>query len=142
MLHATHASKVVLDLEQRRGDPALLLVAVPPMIHALRLAFDLRHHAFDQVGRVETAAQVLRHAEAMQREFTCNQISIAIYYLTVEYRSLQRDIEAKEESVLNCASRSFDCGGGGMVLVVMSLELDWDLMVLDSLAGRYAYQGC
>ena len=68
IFHTTHASKVALDMEQRRGDPALLLIAVLPMIHTLRLAFDLRHHAFDQVGRVETAAQVLRHPEAMHRE--------------------------------------------------------------------------
>lgn len=81
-------------------------------------------------------------AAVVDYPFTCNQLSLAIYDLTVEYRGLQREIEAKEEAVLDCASRSFDCGSGGVVLISMSLELDWDLMVLESLAGSYRSQNC
>ncbi len=65
---AANAAKVLLKVQQRRCTTALLLITRAPVIDALRFAFNLRHHALDQVRGVERAAQRVGQIEAMQRE--------------------------------------------------------------------------
>ena len=66
--HPAHAAKLEFHFQQRRRDPALLLIAPAPERDAMRVAFETRHHALDQVGGMETLAQLLGDPQAMERQ--------------------------------------------------------------------------
>ncbi len=55
-------------MRKRRRAPSLFLIALAPVIHALRVALNLRHHAFDHVCGIRRATQRVGKVEATQRE--------------------------------------------------------------------------
>lgn len=65
---ALHATKLFLHGDECPCAPAQLLIACPPVIDATGLVLYARHHALDQICRLEARAELGEHAEPVQRQ--------------------------------------------------------------------------
>ena len=57
-----------LYVQDRRRQPAVLLLGVPPAVHLARTMGDQRVEVLDAVGCLEGSAQLLEQAQAVKRE--------------------------------------------------------------------------
>jgi hypothetical protein len=68
MLHPAHTTKLAFDFQQRRRHRSLFLIAATPVSRTTRIPFEAGHHAFDQIGGVQTLAEHIGVLEAMERQ--------------------------------------------------------------------------
>ena len=77
-----------LDVEERRGHPALLLVAVAPVVHPVRSLSNERHDRLQAVRRLQASPQDGKDPQAMERQGLLQAFVQALHRRAVEQLKL------------------------------------------------------
>ena len=85
---ALHAAQAGFELQDGGGAAAQFLITRAPVTHALRVAFELRHHILDQVRRLEADDELREDADPMQRQLVLQPIVQALRGRRVDRRQL------------------------------------------------------